>query len=304
MTSLPPPSAESSGFDPAVTRALDRFDVPAPSAGFIDRLAMIPSPPRPQRLLPPRLRFRPARRGPWMRRTTIGVVALGLASATAAAAGAFDRFDFAIPVIAKLFVPTPAPAPVKVAARAKPRAATVLTPGATIMPIATPTATPLDMGRAERLERFQALPMPVRALATERLVSRIKRRLAWQGIQVPRAAIRARVIAETGQSDLPVGPGWALRAQYRAALIAAPPGSLPPRLERLRARVLSAEARKEGEAARSGSLPLPDGSSPASGPATAIPSAAPSPAPTADPGMANPSTAVEATPSADLAAHP
>lgn len=243
MTSYPPALPESSGFDPAVARVLDRFDVPAPSAGFLDRLAMIPDRPLPMPLLPARLRFRSGSRGPWMRRTTIGLVALGLASATAAAAGAFDRFDFDIPVIAQLFVPAPAPAPVQVATKAKPSATRLPPARAASTPIAMPTVAPLTASRTERLERFQALPMPVRAIATERLVTRIKRRLAWRGVDVPRAAIRERVIARTGQSDLPVGPRWARRAQYRAALIAAPPGSLPPRLERLRARILWAEAR-------------------------------------------------------------
>lgn len=308
MTSFPPPSPESSGFDPAVARVLDRFEVPAPSAGFLDRLAMIPDRPQPLPLLPARPRFRPASHRPWVRRSGIGLIALGLASATAAAAGALDRFQFDIPVIAQLFVATPAPAPVQVATKAKPRATRLPPARATSTPIAMPTAmataTPLAVARAERLVRFQALPMPVRAIATERLVTRIKRRLAWRGVDVPRAAIRARVIARTGQSDLPVGPRWARRAQYRAALIAAPPGSLPPRLERLRARILWAEASTGGEGARSDGLPRPDSSPPPGDPATAIPPAARSATPTADPGMANPSTAVEATPSADLAAHP
>lgn len=304
MTSYPPALPESSGFDPAVARVLDRFDVPAPSASFLDRLAMIPDRPLPLPLLPARLRFRSASRGPWMRRSGIGLIALGLASATAAAAGAFDRFDFDIPVIAKLFVATPAPVPVQVATKAKLRATRLPPARAASTPIAMATATPLAVARAERLERFQALPMPVRAIATERLVTRIKRRLAWRGVDVPRAAIRARVIARTGQSDLPVGPRWARRAQYRAALIAAPPGSLPPRLERLRARILWAEARAGGEGARSDGLPRPASSTAPGGPATAIPPAARSATPTADPGMANPSTAVDATPSADLATHP
>lgn len=302
MTSYPPALPESSGFDPAVARVLDRFDVPAPSAGFLDRLAMIPDRPLPMPLLPARLRFRSASRGPWMRRTTSGLVALGLASATAAAAGAFDRFDFDIPVIAQLFVPAPAPAPVQVATKAKPRATRLPPERAASTPIAMPTVAPLIASRTERLERFQALPMPVRAIATERLVTRIKRRLAWRGVDVPRAAIRAHVIARTGQSDLPVGPRWARRAQYRAALIAAPPGSLPPRLERLRARILWAEARTGSEGARSDGLPRPDSSAAPGGPATAIPPAARSATPTAEPDMADRPRTVDATPSAERSA--
>lgn len=233
------------GVDPAVARALDRFDVPPPSDAFLARVVAIAETGPPMSLATPfaprwKDRLQRRGRGPWVRRTAIGLIAVGLASATAAAAGMFEAVRFEIPVIAQLLTPTPQRPPVTSVAQAKPRPARVnpaapdpIMPAAEANPLAPPLLTP-----AERAERFRALPMPVRAVVTERMVTRTQRRLAARGVFVPRAIVRDRVVARTGQTDLPSGTPAERRAQVRAAVIAAPPGSLPPRLERWRARLV------------------------------------------------------------------
>lgn len=242
--SMPAPPNKR-GIDRATATALDIFDVPPPSDGFVARMLAIADLSSPvDHVLPamPRwkARLERSRRGPWMRRTAIGLIAAGLASATAAAAGMFDAVQFDMPVIARMLAPA-APSP-KVAktVRAKPKAA--------LRPVAIADAAPLGadqmaaaprlLTHAERAERFRALPLPVRAVVTEQMVTRTQRRLAARGIFVPRDMVRARVAARTGQNDLPQGSAMERRAQMRAALIAASPGSLPPRLERLREQLL------------------------------------------------------------------
>lgn len=239
------------GMDRMVATALDRFDVPPPGDGFVARLIAITEAPSPSAavaapLAPaPRWRSRWQRggRGRWMRHTTIGVIALGLASATAAAAGMFESMRFDMPVIARMLAPTP-PAPAIVKARVQRRAE----PGKLAVAAPAPAAvvqvadTPKLLSPTERAERFRALPLPVRVVVTERMVTRTQRRLAARGIFVPRAVVRDRVAARTGQTDLPQGSPTERRDQMISALLAAPPGSLPPRMERLRARLLARQA--------------------------------------------------------------
>ncbi len=237
------------GMDHAAANALDRFDVPPPSDDFVARMIAIAdvSPPAEQvATAAPRwkARLQRSRRGPWMRRTAIGLIAVGLASATAAAAGIFDTMRFDMPVIARLLVPAkPEPVIVK-AVRTKPKAQSRMVAAADPAPPGNDqlAAAPRLLSPAERAERFRALPLPVRAVVTERMVTRTQRRLAARGIFVPRDMVRERVAARTGQNDLPQGSAFERRAQMRAALIAASPESLPPRLERLRARLLLQEA--------------------------------------------------------------
>lgn len=237
------------GMDPAAENALDRFDVPPPSDDFVARMIAIAdvSPPAEQVVTAaPRwkARLQRSRRGPWMRRTAIGLIAVGLASATAAAAGIFDTMRFDMPVIARLLVPAkPEPVIVK-AVRTKPEAQSRMAAAADPAPPGNDqlATAPRLLTPAERAERFRALPLPVRAVVTERMVTRTQRRLAARGIFVPRDMVRERVAARTGQNDLPQGSAFERRAQMRAALIAASPESLPPRLERLRARLLLQEA--------------------------------------------------------------
>lgn len=243
------------GFDPAVARALDLFDVPPPNENFLARMAAIAdaapiaatvqasASPWPARVRAARgsLARASLARGPWARRTVVGLIAVGLASATAAAAGMFESVRFEIPVIARLLAPSPPPVTVARAARPKHRAA--MGKAATVEPVlpgAEATPVPIaNLTGEQKIERLRALPMPVRVAITERIVTRNQRRLAARGIFLPRNVIRNRVIARTGQTDLPTGTPFAQRAQWRAALIAAPSGSLPPRLERMRARILA-----------------------------------------------------------------
>lgn len=251
-----PASPRLRGMDSAAAAALDRFDVPPPGDGFVARLMAIAEAPAPSAavvapLAPaPRWRSRWQRggRGRWMRHTTIGVIALGLASATAAAAGMFGSVRFDMPVIARILAPTtPAPIMVKAARtqrRTEPGRLAVAAPApADVVPVAD---MPRLLSPTERAERFRALPLPVRAVVTEQMVTRTQRRLAARGIFVPRAVVRDRVVARTGQTDLPQGSPAERRDQMIAALMSAPPGSLPPRMERLRARMLARKATTPG----------------------------------------------------------
>lgn len=245
-------SASAGGFDAATMRLLDHFDVPVPGDDFLDRLAIIPASPAPGIILnaaPPR--FRRRGRGPWVRRTVTGLVALGLASATAAATGVFSVLPFDIPVITQLLDPTPAPTRV---ASAPSKSARKVAPSSPPTPLATASIPAVEqapsVSRGKRLEKFQSLPMPIRAVITERVVTRIQRRLERRGITVPRDAVRAEIIARTGQTDLPpaaqMGTPRERRAAARDALIAAPAGSLPPRLEMLRQRAIGAGPASSG----------------------------------------------------------
>lgn len=237
------------GIDRKATIALDRFDVPPPSDAFISRMMAITDlPPTVEKVATatPRwkARFQRSRRGPWMRRTAIGFIAAGLASATAAAAGMFDAVRFEMPVIARMLVPATSDRAAAKAVPAKPKAASRNVAAADIAPAGSDQFAPASrlLTPAERAERFRALPLPVRAVVTERMVTRTQRRLAARGIFVPRDVVRERVVARTGQNDLPQGSATERRAQMLAALIAAPVGTLPPRLERVRARLLARQA--------------------------------------------------------------
>jgi len=260
MTMPPVTPPERNGFGPGFAQALDRYDVPPASDAFLARVSQIaeavPVSGSRRSLIsswqPP---FRGRGRGPWVRRTAIGLIAAGLVSATAAAAGMFEAVRFEIPMIARLLAPAePAPAVAKVA-RPRPRA-TVSAPA--VPGAATPVAeaTAVAAIRAARLEQFRSLPMPVRAVMAERAAIRIQRRLAARGVLVPRRAILVRLAARTGQTDLPIGSPDERRAQFRAALIAAPPGALPPRLERLRARAIQLDP-----AAAAAGTAMPDNAS-------------------------------------------
>ena len=96
--------------DAAMARALDRFAVPEPMPGFGERIAKMP-PPGLAALppLPRRRVFGDGRRGAWMRRASIGVIALGVASATAAATGFFPPIHLAVPApLIAMFAPAKA----------------------------------------------------------------------------------------------------------------------------------------------------------------------------------------------------
>ena len=185
--------------DPAIASALDRFDVPGPSAGFLERIARVPHAaglaPLP---IPPRHRLR--NRGPWMRRTTTGIVALGMASVTAAAAatGMFETIGVRLPTIAALLAPAPASVAAHkppVATRKKPaQVAKIAAPTPEPEAIAAPLPSPPYPDARARLQRFLQLPPPMRAAIRERQITRVQLQLADRGIFLPRPEIRRRLI--------------------------------------------------------------------------------------------------------------
>lgn len=88
--------------DPALSEMLDAFTIPPLSPGFADQVvAAATNPPRP---LPAPVLSRRGRRARWIRghRVVIGVVALGLMSAGAAATAIFGDVARTIPVIGPL----------------------------------------------------------------------------------------------------------------------------------------------------------------------------------------------------------
>lgn len=97
--------------DPAFARTLDRFDVPSPTAGFLERIAQASSS---AQTVPgaSAIWMRRRTRDTWRRGTLVGIVAIGLASAAAAASGVFGSISFKVPPIAALFSPAPKPTPV------------------------------------------------------------------------------------------------------------------------------------------------------------------------------------------------
>lgn len=155
--------------DPAFGAALDRFDVPPIDDAFIARLAHAPltgqrsAPPTWQR---PRLRGRLG----WGRRTLIGIIAVGVASATAAANGLFGPIRFDVPTISKLFSPPPPPARAKQlrSIRAEPLKAPpaprLAIPIAPIEAVQPPSRLPLPAERPES-ELDQGPRQPFRAKA-------------------------------------------------------------------------------------------------------------------------------------------
>lgn len=201
--------------DPSFARALDRFDVPAPDAGFLDRMAVMPAvdapalPPIPRRRLLER-----GRRGSWARRATIGVIALGLASATAATTGVFSRLHIDIPHIAAILAPTAPPKP-KLAKTHHPKPVAVM---ATSVDAVIP-ADGAVAGSQLGVDPDRALR---RVIRRERVVAVIQNRLAARGIDLPKPVIRRKLI------------------QNRVAIAAAIRGDmtspLPPRMERARER--------------------------------------------------------------------
>lgn len=110
--------------DPALGEMLDAFTVPPLSPGFADRVvAAAANPPKP---LPVAVLSRGGRRARWIRghRVVVGVVALGLMSAGAAATAIFGDVARTIPVIGPLIasvVPTKPQHKPKLAVVAKPK---------------------------------------------------------------------------------------------------------------------------------------------------------------------------------------
>lgn len=191
--------SETAPMDAATAHALDLFSVPPPDAGFGDRVVQAAL----WRGAPTAVARSGAagRRRRWARRTMAGVIALGLASATAAAGGVFGPITNPFPVVTRMIAPPPAAPPV---AQVRPRRAKAVAAKRVAPPGPVVSQTPAPP--RPTLERLAAMPRPVRRVVVARMVTRIQRGLYARGIAVPRAVIRARLIERLGDSNRPVPP--------------------------------------------------------------------------------------------------
>lgn len=210
-------------YDPAFAAALDRFDVPPASADFIDRLAAMP--PAYASALPvvARRRVFPAgRRGSWARRAVVGVVALGIASATAATTGVFNRIHIALPQLSTILAPRSAEKERSAPAHSH-RPHTV--PGQAAAVVDT-NQRPDALGAQTPAMFAPSVTNPEvrlrRMLLNERAVTVLQNRLAARGIDVPRPVIRRKLI----QNEVAIGA--AIRGDMTTPL--------PPKMDRVRAR--------------------------------------------------------------------
>lgn len=203
--------------DPIFAGALDLFDVPDADGDFVDRIVARAMRPRVVSAIWVPRRSAAARRGPWARRTLAGMLAIGLASATAAATGVFGPIANPLPAVAQILSPTPAKVASVKPAKRRPVAAKPArpTPTATPSPVAT---VPVARAGFARLEK---LPPPMARAIFARTVTRIQRRLWERGYAVSRPVIRARLLARIGDPDkpLPIAFERAL-ARHEAAIAA------------------------------------------------------------------------------------
>jgi len=170
----------------ALNLALDRFDVPSPSAGLSDRIMAatktpVGSPPAP---------LRRDRRGMWRRgrQVLLGTMAVGLLSAGAVASGLLGKVGIEVPVLTAMLAPRATPV-VKVthgAAKRLPARLAVAPP-----PVALVDPTPVELlprpllptermalraERRERREEFAAEHPVAAAMIRERVRERLQRR--------------------------------------------------------------------------------------------------------------------------------
>ncbi len=246
----------ASPIDPAIAAALDRFDVPPPGDDFVARMAVMPViggatlPPLRRRRLIDRA-FDRRGRGAWLRRGAIGVIALGLASATAATTGFFPALHLALPArVVAFLTPRPHPKPGKghvhhvthPAALVPPAEAPPpgglagnMAPGAGAMPLVAPGLPDPELRRRQIAKR-------------EARVAVIQARLAANGVVVPKPVIRRELLkrqiaigaALRGDTTTPLPPGMAQMRDRAMAYLAAH----PRQAERMRARAAQADARQ------------------------------------------------------------
>lgn len=233
--------------------ALDRFDVPAPSADFAARIARAAQqPPIAGSLW---RRSDSARRGAWLRRGLIGVAAVGLAG-TAAATGFFQELASRVPVLAQLVAPAPVPvvrppqarkpaqaevgrpsAPVPastgsttgLAAGASPDAGGALPPVASA-PVASAGPAPLLPRNAAaapvQLPRRPIINADARPVARARLDDRLDGRLGQRLVERPAPPVALTTPPAATGADLPpraqLGEGLRERLADRAPVLARP----------------------------------------------------------------------------------
>lgn len=206
--------------DPSLAHALDGFEVPPADADFVER--MVDGAIRRRAISPvvPAL-LRRIRGGgrPWARRGIIGAVAVGLATATAAATGSFGLFPDPIRSVAGLLAPPEAPAPIKKAAARHHAAPALAAAPAPAEPLVAASDAPVvtEQARAERRAQLRAIAPEERKAIFIATVSRVQYQLAMRGIDVPRAVIRRRLLARLADPDRPLPPVFA-RAAARAAV--------------------------------------------------------------------------------------
>jgi len=272
--------------DPAFARALDAFDVPAQNAAFLDRIAAMPADGAPA--LPPMPRRRllgQGRRGAWVRRAGIGVIALGIASATAAATGVFPAIRLALPapIVAML---THAPKAEKTGASRHQHTPPVAAVAPAPEPTATPgTFTPLFGGTGPEAQLG-------RIIRRERAVDVIQARLQERGVNVPRPVIRRRMemgqiavgAAVRGDTTTPLPPGIAAMRDRAATYLEAHPNLR----DRLRARAAAQDAARNERLAGDGPAKVgATPNAPAGNAAAASPSREPVPGAEPDPAALN-----------------
>lgn len=197
--------------DRDLARALDAFEVPPLSPDFADRVmakALAGTPIAPT--TPPRR----SGRGPWVRRHRIamGLIAGGLMSATAAAAGIFGDVGITIPALQQIVERVTRPAPVETVdppsrrAAALPKALPEAAVTAPAAPGEGPGITPEQLEAGFRIadERRQIR----REVVTRRLETAVERRIAERqaaGLPVPtpeqRQQFRARIQQRVAERD-------------------------------------------------------------------------------------------------------
>lgn len=236
------------GLDPALRAMLDGFAVPPLSPGFADRVvAAATNPPGP---LPASALSRRGRRGRWIRghRVVIGVVALGLMSAGAAATAIFGDVARTIPVIGPLIASVAPARPAhkaKLAVAAKPKppegAAPVVeeTAPAAAMPLTLPeriairheirrefVAERIAAGLKQREERREALGLPPKPPRPAQIIP-ILRRIP----PADRAAVIERVREirqEQRAAELGLPDRAAVVPELNAAIAPRPEPVVPP----------------------------------------------------------------------------
>lgn len=216
----------SEPLSPAMRAALDRFVVPTASADFIDRMA-IPSTPKSYDRLLSWSRYARSRRGRWARRASVGIIALGLAGATAAAAFVFDTIRLQIPSVATVLSSAPrvATSPAKIVRRtaALPNDATGPKPPAIVTPVELPLSmAPMGPAMPPIRERSIEVPAAGSALARERTAERAVPRIdgirEHHDVDLVRPVLRAQLLdrAATRRTVMAdVGPGGADMGRIR-----------------------------------------------------------------------------------------
>jgi len=256
--------------DPALRELLDGLTVPALSPDFADRVVAAAT--RQAKPLPPPVPSRNGRRARWIRghRVVIGVVALGLMSAGAAATAIFGDVAQTIPVIGPLIarvVPARAELETKRAAKVSPKAPEGAAAVAEDIPPPAPEAMPLPESATLRREMR-------REFVARRIVQRLEQR-----------AERREAL---GLPPRPVRP-----AEARAVLRRLPPEERAALVERVRQIRQERRASVMEAAAPASPPPVADAAQ-----APMTPDATPAPTPPAEGETATVTeqTAPEATP--------